>query len=171
MMSSQVVTEIFPLKELRVRGELQEWQEIYKENTQKIYHSMVSLREEFGTSQIDINGGKILLEIWQEGASSNGTSQQLRWCVFINSKTRIFITVPIAKALVKNNINSRKLNGVFEKIIHMPNYKKLLDYEKKRVALNARSKANHRILQSLDEIYQGINLDKFLHQLNQRGEL
>ncbi len=168
MSNYTVANDFFPLKELRVRGEIQAWQKIYQDNADSVHKKMLALRNDFGTSQIDVNGNAMLLELWRANGQgyADNSPQQLRWCVHISeNKQRIFITVPIVKALSKNNVNSRKLNKVFQQLAPMPHFEKVLDFEQQRVALNANSKATHRILQALTEVQQGRELKQFLQQL------
>lgn len=164
MTRPKVADEIFPLKELRVRGEIQNSLTLYQDNAAVIDKQMFALREAFGTFPFAVGGGKILLELWRASDTQDTSPKQLRWCIHLDGSAynRIYITVPLVKAINKNNLNSKRIVHTLRRVAELPGYQKLLDFENKRVAINARGKANHRILQSLAEMQQGMALATLL---------
>lgn len=164
MSKHEVADEIFPLKELRVRGEIHNTRQLFEDNAVAIEKHMLSLRESFGTLTFGISGAKTLLELWRSHDSQGSTPKQLRWCIHLDSSAynRIFITVPIVKALTKRSRNSQRIAQTLKHVADMPSFQTLLGVEKKRVGLNAQSKFNHRILLSLDEMQQAQDLTQVL---------
>ncbi len=169
----KVSDDVFPLKDIRVRAsgeELKHYLEIFKNNEDVIYNDMVRLRKDFGSVKYSINGERILLAIWKP--SQTNTATQLRWLLEgtkPNSKVtrkRIFITFPLMETLDKKTKNSDVIIEEIKKLKCLyPSYEKFLEFEKYRVEVNARSKANKRILQCLNEIDSIRFIEKMLLNL------
>ncbi len=152
----KVVDESFPLKDISVRGsgdELNHYLTIYQDNERKIYEDMVQLRKEFGTLKYSPNGERILLSIWQVGESQPNTATQIRWMIHDDGKNSFPITTPVLENLEKRNAKAGRLIQTIKKIKRLPqSYEKFIEYEKRRIEVNARSKVNKRTLQCLQEV-------------------
>ncbi len=142
---------IFPLKDIRVRGDLAESMELYENNVILINRRMQNLRKEFGTVTYSPKD-KLLLNIWAAGKHQPNTSIQLRW-IFKTSLKTITVASPLACILYKGTSkNSQRLLIEVKKLSKLPYYAKFIEFESERIKINAMAKANPKILEALYDI-------------------
>ncbi len=153
--------EIFPLKEIRVRGNLNLSKEIIETNIRYLYKEMISLRENFGARTYDKNGNRILLDFWQAGSKQKNTAPQLRWRI-TRGKKNIYFTVSLFETIQEQKKNFEIIVSLLKSIEHLPVYKEIIDTEIKRVQINARNKATHKLLQHISEVEQSFMLEQIL---------
>ncbi|MBS9781894.1 MAG: hypothetical protein KGV56_05300 [Gammaproteobacteria bacterium] len=152
---------IFPLKEIRVRGNLTLSQKILEDNVNQLYRSMSRLKEEFGIRTYNRDADKILLSFWQAGGKQKNTAPQLRWQI-TRGKKNIYFTVSLFETIQEQKKNFEIIVGLLKSVEHLPVYKEIITTEIKRVQINARNKATHKLLQHINEVGQSFMLEPIL---------
>ncbi len=144
---------IFPLKDIRVRGDLIASIEFYEANANLINRKMQKLRKSLGTIVYSPKD-KLLLTIWAAGKHQPNTPMLLRWTFKVaGTGKRISVTSPVATMITNGNSeNSQQLLFEIQKLSRLPYYDKFLKFESERIKVNAMAKANAKTLESLYDI-------------------
>lgn len=164
MSNEEVMNLVFPLKDIRVRGQLRDSKFLYKSHTQTLYLRMTELRERFGTKIYDRNGNRLFLELWRLNSKKN-TVVQLRWRFTVgeNKKTTI-LTVPIFDAVNKKKKNQQELVNILCSVAHLPVYEEIMNTEIERVQLNYRYKSIVNLIQNIEELESCFMLEELMGQ-------
>lgn len=172
MKTNKVLDDFFPLKDIRVRGDLIAAQEYYKNNLTTIQRAMLDLRELFGVRVYDRFGNKVYLEIWNVGKQQLNSATQIRWFMTVgHNKKKVITTVSLAESLSKKRSNAAMIIEMLKSVENLPIYNEIHEVEKYRVQLNLRNKITLKLMQHLAEIETALNTNSILDTFGQTHKM
>lgn len=171
--TNAVLGGIFPLKDIKGKGEALAMLDSVEDEMDKIYQAMVLLRDNFGVRSYSYDGDTINLHIWR-ACNRNNTAQphQLRWIWITheeNKKRKVLVLSPLNSVL--NNpkqSNAEFLQTFLLQIGQLPLLKQIANIEYERMQLNLRARSYQKIADSIDQMLEIESFKEYMLKNNER---